>query len=150
MIRALLFLISSLSAVALLVVSVRVVTGNKATAPEEASEAVEVVAPKTVLEVPGRFYRWRDASGHIHYSSAPPPAAVVAEAISFVRRVPVPESVAGSTPGTTATDRNFELSGPFSVYTPDGFSDLMDEVERTSKQLEARDRQLETMRGLLK
>ena len=148
--RAVLYLISCLSAVSLLVVSARFLTGNSATAPAKATQAVEVEAPEKVLVVPDRFYRWRDATGHIHFSSTPPPVSVVAEEIPFVREVPVPEALADPLPGAIATGRGLDWAGPLSVYTPDGFADLMDDVEETTKRLEERDQQLDDMRKLLR
>jgi len=106
-------------------------------------------APPPVLPARGRLYRWRDASGSFHYQTEPPPADVRADVIPFVRRQAVAAQNSPPLPLPLPTDDAPDiidaLPGALSVYTPEGFDDLMRRVEETAVKLRDREQYLETL-----
>ena len=108
-------------------------------------------AAPPVLPARGRLYRWRDASGSFHYQTEPPPADVQADVIPFVRRQAVaaqdspPLPLPSPLPMDDVPDLIDALPGALSVYTPEGFDDLMRQVEETAVKLRDRDQYLETL-----
>ena len=105
-------------------------------------------APPPVLPARGRLYRWRDASGSFHYQTEPPPAEVRADVIPFVRRQAVAAQNSPPSPPSPADgapDLGDALPAALSVYTPEGFDDLMQRVEETAVKLRDRDQYLETL-----
>ena len=100
----------------------------------------------------GRLYRWRDANGTLHLESNPPSDGSPYETITYTK--PIPEE------SEEATDTGHEqpqkmpedipaaqelLDNPLKVYTPEGFDQLLEQVDKTAQQLNERDRLLETL-----
>jgi len=103
----------------------------------------------------GRMYKWRDARGGIHIATEPPPKNVQAVIIPFVReRAGKPaDKAAGTTKASTKASTGampalaplLSPSALLSVYTPEGFENLLDRVEETARKLHERSSQLESL-----
>lgn len=99
----------------------------------------------------GRIYKWRDARGGIHIATEPPPADIQAVIIPFVR-----EHVARPTDHVTSAAQVNNKAVPagspsalLSVYTPEGFEDLLERVEETALKLRERNGQLKALEDQL-
>lgn len=116
-------------------------TGAPGAATAPAPE-VRVIDPEPVT-----VYRWRDASGTVHFETRPPAPGVAAEAIEM-RRPPVAEVVEEPAPGAAGgrTPAALDDDQP-SVYTREGMEALMERLDTTLDSLGARER---TMRELEK
>lgn len=149
--RTIAYLVSALSVTLLVVIGARFGAALRTTAVEPVAPAVRASIPKPAPVRPDRFYRWRDANGHIHYRTTPPPASVMAEEVPFVRRKPAPEPVppTRAVPATTP-HRDIGLDSLLSIYTPEGMAELMNEVERTAKRLDKREQRLDELQDLIK
>ncbi|MGI9336309.1 MAG: hypothetical protein ACR2RL_24430 [Gammaproteobacteria bacterium] len=83
-------------------------------------------------------HRWVDRNGTVHYETAPPPAGVRSQALVFEgRRQPEPtDTVVPGPPALPAPESDTSLAdNPYSVYTPEGFEELMQRVDETVKRL---------------
>ena len=98
----------------------------------------------------GTMYRWRDPNGTLHIESEPPPSGVKSEAIEYtsvVERTPA-ETPEEQTTGGSST-KGEPSKDPLSVYTPEGFSELLDRVDETAKRIDERDQLLKDLEGEL-
>ena len=102
--------------------------------------AREAILPP-VTAVHGQLYRWRDSRGAIHYQTDSPPPGVQADVIRFVREQAIVNDAAPAPMHGAIPDIVESLPGLLSVYTPDGFDDLIRRVEDTARTL--RDRNVE-------
>ena len=96
-------------------------------------------------ETVGYLYRWRDADGTIHIQSKPPGPDVQATKITY-RRQKV-EKVEDQAKVTTppASKQHGLLAQPLSVYTPEGFEQLLDAVDETASKLQDRNQILDKL-----
>lgn len=88
-------------------------------------------------------YRWIDASGTIHIESRPPPAGTQAELLTFGDEKTAEVDTDHHNPARdagTGTSTNNPMRGPLNVYSQDGFSELLDRLDRTVNQLGERQR----------
>lgn len=101
----------------------------------------------------GRIYKWRDARGGIHIATEPPPENVQATIIPFVRARPAKPAAVATNATKSSTKSSSKLmpgvpqspSALLSVYTPEGFENLLDRVEETALKLRERSSQLEAL-----
>jgi len=100
------------------------------------------------LPAKGFLYRWRDAAGTIHIQSTPPapdqPATKIAFDRTKQREAENPEPV-GAGARTSSSVRK-RLAHPLSVYTPEGFEQLLKDVDATAARLQHRDQTLDRLR----
>lgn len=100
----------------------------------------------------GYLYIWRDKEG-VHIESLPPPEGVQVEVIPFERSVAVGEPPTDAARAKTAsvTDESLPSSevNPMSVYTPEGFEELLEHIDRTAGELKAREELLESLQDEL-
>lgn len=116
--------------------------------------AVRVVAPRVELPPPapavhGRLYRWRDERGAVHFQTDPPPAGVRVDVIPFVRQQPRAAPAPQASAVDTVADIAESLPAALSVYTPEGFDDLMRRVEETAFKLRDRNQYIEALKKQL-
>lgn len=116
--------------------------GEDASATSEAS---------TKVERDGVIYRWRDADGTLHIETNPPPAGVRHDTIEYRRTVDAP---AGSVPAAVPAQPEPQAprggaTMPFGVYSREGMRELMEKVDETAREIEARDELMESLREQL-
>jgi hypothetical protein len=98
----------------------------------------------------GYLYIWRDKDG-VHIESVQPPEGVQAELVPFERSVVVEQAPAETDVphSPAAIDGSLSDPGrtPISVYTPEGFEQLLEHIDRTADQLKAREELLESLQN---
>ena len=113
--------------------------GQSAGAPET---SLPIQQPRTETSY---LYIWRDQKG-VHIESAPPPEGVQVETMPFERSIliepPADAETAAPLAGEAPPVSGFD---PTSVYTPEGFEQLLKHIDRTAGQLRAREELLESL-----
>ncbi len=103
------------------------------------------LSPDEASKTEGYLYRWRDANGTIHIQSKPPGPELQATRITYQKqKVEKVEAQAKVTP-PPASKQHGLLAKPLSVYTPEGFEQLLDTVEETADKLQDRNQVLEKL-----
>ena len=115
----------------------------------EVAKTIEtLVTPQASAEPgpQGQLYRWRDKNGAIHIQNIPPPPSVTAT------RIPFAQSMQWDTDSVDA-DHSIALvpaaANPLSVYTPEGFGDLMQRLQDTAGALHEKNREFESLKEQL-
>ena len=100
------------------------------------------------VQASGSMYRWRDAGGTLHIESEPPRDGTAFETINYETRTQSSSDIVESADDASASGlrqpRNEPLK-PFGVYTPEGMKQLLERVDDTARQLEARDKLMEDL-----
>lgn len=122
-------------------------TSNATSRPQRDSTPETAVPAKTTTET-GYLYIWRDKDG-VHIESVPPPEGVQVERMPFERSVVIEEPPTATVDPETMAVTDGLLSSPdftpMSIYTPEGFEQLLEHIDKTADELEAREELLESL-----